>query len=233
MIRLLVLAAGAYLLAGAASDEPQTIQLTMTIPLQGKAGRLDHLAIDTKHARLFIANLSNDSLDIVDLETKKLVKQIPGQKKIQGVAYAPDFNTIFVGNGTDGVCNVFSGEGDYKLLKSIKLPDADNARYDSDRRFVYVTHAENALSVIDAKTQEVKATIQLPGPPEAFQIHSEAKRIYINTHQPAHVAVIDLDKNQVIAKYPLKLAEANYPLALDSRGSGCSLAAGRNRRSSS
>jgi DNA-binding beta-propeller fold protein YncE len=218
MTRLLLLAAGVCLLAGlAGADEPQTVQLVTTIPLQGKAGRLDHLAIDTRHARLFIANLSNDSLDVVDLETKKLVKQIPGQKKIQGVAYATDFNTIFVGNGTDGVCNVFSGD-DYKLLKSIKLPDADNARYDSDRRAVYVTHAEDAISVIDARTQEVKGTIKLPGAPEALQIDSERKRLYVNCLKPALVAVVDLEKNEVIARYPLKLADANYPLALDTKG---------------
>src|SRR5207253_826625 len=68
-----------------AAGEPTTLQLVQTIPLQGAAGRLDHLAIDAKHRRLFIANLSNDSLDVVDLEAGKLVQQIAGQKKIQGV----------------------------------------------------------------------------------------------------------------------------------------------------
>src|SRR5947199_347599 len=79
--------------------------------------------------RLFVANLSNDSLDIVDLKAGKLLKQIPGQGKIQGVAYAPELDRLFVGNGQDGVCNVFDGK-DYSLLRSFKLPDADNVRYD-------------------------------------------------------------------------------------------------------
>ena len=90
-----------------------------------------------------MANLSNNSLDVVDLKAGKLVKQIPDQKKIQGIAYAPDLDRIYVGNGSGGECNVFDGK-DYKLLKSVKLPDADNVRYLARRALVYVGHAEKA-----------------------------------------------------------------------------------------
>jgi hypothetical protein len=83
----------------AAAGEPASLKLVQTIPLKGAPGRLDHMAVDNKHGRLFVANLSNNSLDIVDLKAGKLIKQIPGQKKIQGIAYAPDLDRIFVGNG--------------------------------------------------------------------------------------------------------------------------------------
>src|SRR5437764_4113931 len=136
--------------------EPATLKLVQSIPLKGAAGRLDHLAIDRKHARLFVANLSNNSLDVVDLKAGKLIKQVPGQKKIQGIAYAPDLDRIYVGNGIGGECNVFDGR-DYKLLKSIRLPGADNVRYLARRHLVYVGHAERALSAIDARTYKVKA----------------------------------------------------------------------------
>jgi hypothetical protein len=65
------LAAALLLVLGASfatTAEPATLELLQTIPLKGVAGRLDHLAIDGKHARLFVANLSNNSLDIVDLK---------------------------------------------------------------------------------------------------------------------------------------------------------------------
>src|SRR5262245_35034427 len=104
-----VAAAGLVLALGAGlttAGEPKTLKLLETIPLKGAAGRLDHLAIDSKHARLFVANLSNNSLDIVDLKAGKLVKQIPDQKKIQGIAYAPDLDRIYVGNGVGSECNV-------------------------------------------------------------------------------------------------------------------------------
>ena len=99
----------ALIVAGSAAAAPATLDLIETIPLKGVPGRRDHLAIDTKGNRLFVANLSNDSLDVIDLKARKLLEQIPEQRKIHGVAYAPDVGRIFVGNGGDGVCNVFDG----------------------------------------------------------------------------------------------------------------------------
>src|SRR5438309_1782600 len=76
-----------------AADGP-SLERVQTIPLKGPAGRLDHMALDAEHSRLFVANMANASLDIVDLKTNKLVKQIPDQKGIQGIAYAPDLDRI-------------------------------------------------------------------------------------------------------------------------------------------
>jgi DNA-binding beta-propeller fold protein YncE len=198
----------------APAAEPATLELVQTIPLKGAAGRLDHLAIDRKHGRLFVANLSNNSLDVVDLKAGKLVKQVPGQKKIQGIAYAADLDRIFVGNGSGGECNAFDGKG-YKLLKSVRLPGADNVRYLARRRLVYVGHAEKALSAIDARTYEVKATLKLPGRPEGFQLESKRPRLYLNTVDPTYLVVIDTDTNKLLHRYPLKPADRAYPLAVD------------------
>jgi DNA-binding beta-propeller fold protein YncE len=213
---LTAFAATSALLAAACSPaaEPATLELLQTIPLKGKAGRLDHVALDAKHGRLFIANLSNDSLDIVDLKAGKLLKQISNQKKIQGIAYAADLDRIYAGNGVDGVCNVFDGK-DYKLLHAIKLPGADNVRYDAKRHMIYVGHAEKKLSVLDARTYDVKATLELPGRPEGFQLETKRPRLYLNTVEPTRLVVIDTDKNEILYRYALKSAERAYPLAVD------------------
>lgn len=199
----------------AAADSP-SLELLKTIPLKGAAGRLDHLALDAQGNRLFIANLSNNSLDIVDLQAGKLVQQIRNQQKIQGIAFVPDVGRIFVGNGKEGVCNVFDGKS-YQLIRSITLDDADNVRYDPRSKQIYVTHAENALAVIDPKQLTVKATIKLPGAPEAFQLDPAQPRLYVNIPDPSQVAVVDTEKNEVVAKFPLRLAQANFPLALDAK----------------
>ncbi len=211
------LLAGLLLAVPTSAAGPAPLELVQTIPLKGAAGRLDHLALDARGNRLFIANLSNNSLDVVDLKAGKLVQQVPRQRKIQGVAYVPGRDRIFVGNGVDGTCNVFDGKS-YLLVRSIKIDDADNVRYDARTKQVYVAHADNALSVIDPKTLKVKATVKLPGPPEAFQLHPSQPRLYVNTLQPSQVAVVDTDRNEVVARFPLKLAAANYPLALDAEG---------------
>ena len=55
----------------------------------------------------------------------------------------------------------------------------------------------------------------LPGQAESFQLEKGRSRLYLNTPSPAQVNVIDTDKNEVVGRYPLRRAAANYPLALD------------------
>jgi len=186
--------------------------LKQTIPLQGVPGKLDHLAVDADGARLFVANKPNNTLDIVDLKTGKLVKQIPDQGKVSGVAYASDLDMIYVGNGA-GTCNAFSGK-DYKLAFSTPAPNADNVHYHSDLKLVYVGQDE-ILSVLDAKTGEVKTAIKLPGAVHGFKIDKKAGKIYAVLTKPNLLAVVDIAKNEVIEKYPLTLSDAGSPIAQD------------------
>lgn len=209
-----VLVIGLVLGVKVMAAEPATLELLQTIPLKGAPGRLDHVAIDRTHARLFVANLSNNSLDIVDLKAGKLIKQILDQKKIQGIAYSPELDRIYVGNGTAGTCNVFDGR-EYQLLKSIPLPGADNVRYLAGRGLIYVGHAEKKLTAFDAETYEIKATIELPGRPEGFQLETKRPRLYMNTVDPTRLVMVDTDKNELQHSYRLKLADRAYPLAVD------------------
>jgi DNA-binding beta-propeller fold protein YncE len=191
------------------------LELIQTIPLKGKPGGLDHLAIDVKGERLFVANKVNNTLDIVDLKAGKLVEQKPNQTAIQGIAYAPDLDRIYVGLGSNGLCNVFDGKT-YKVLKTIKFKDdADNVRYNPNTHLVYVAHAEKALGVIDARTFALRADIKLPGAAEAFQMETKRPRIYLNTPSPSAVVVIDTDKNEVTNTYPVTKAGGGHPLVLD------------------
>jgi DNA-binding beta-propeller fold protein YncE len=213
-MRSLSLAALAALLALAPARAAE-LELVQTIALKGKAGGLDHVAIDAKRDRLFVANKANNTLDVVDLKEGKLIDQRPGQTGIQGIAYAADLDKIFVGLGTGGLCNVIDGDG-YKVLKTVKLKDdADNVRYNPDTHLVYVAHAEKMLGVIDAKTYELKADIKLPDTAEGFQFEAKRPRLYLNATGANQVVVIDTEKNEVVKNYPLKLAGAGVPLTLD------------------
>jgi hypothetical protein len=191
------------------------LELVQTIVLKGKPGGLDHLALDAKRERLFVANKANNTLDIVDLKGGKLLEQKTGQTAIQGIAYAPDLDRIYVGLGTGGLCNIFDGEG-YKILDTVKFKDdADNVRYNPVTKLVYVAHAEKMLGVLDAKTYEVKADIKLPDTAEGFQMETKRPRMYLNAPGAGVVAVIDTEKNEVVTTYPVKKAGGAHPIALD------------------
>jgi hypothetical protein len=192
-----------------------SLALKQTIVLKGKAGGLDHLALDVKRDRLFLANKANNSLDIVDLKAGKLLQQVRNQGGIQGIAYAADLDKVCVGLGSGGFCNIFNGK-DYKTLKTIKFADdADNVRYNPKTNTIYVAHAEKALGVINAKTYEKKPDISLSGGAEGFELEKERPLLYLCVPSTNEVAVIDTDKNKIIRSYKIEKAEKNYTVALD------------------
>jgi hypothetical protein len=209
------LAAVLVFIAGLAPAAEPSLELVQTIVLKGKAGKLDHLALDAKRDRLFLANTVNGTLDVVDLKAGKLLKQVAGQSGIQGVAYAADLDRVFVGLGSGGYCNVFGG-ADYKPLKTIKFADdADNVRYDASRGVTFVAHAEKSLGVVDAKTFTVKADITLPGNAEGLQSVAGQPRLFVALPSPSEVVVVDPDKKEVVGTYPVKMAGGGHPIALD------------------
>jgi DNA-binding beta-propeller fold protein YncE len=114
------------------------LALEAKIPLGEVSGRIDHLGIDTKRQRLFVAELGNSSVDVVDLAASKVLHRIAGLSEPPGVAYVPFADNIFVANAGDGSVRVLRGE-DLTPIGRIELgDDADNVRVDSARNRVLV-----------------------------------------------------------------------------------------------
>jgi DNA-binding beta-propeller fold protein YncE len=207
------------LLPGIMSADAQELPLKRvnTIALKGPVGGMDHLAIDVRRGRLFVANTSNNSLDIVDLKADKLLQQKSGQGHIRGIDYSPEVDRIFVGNGTGGVCNTFDGES-YTLIKSVALgDDADNVRYNPRSGRIYVVHADSELSIIDGKDFTVRSPIALSKDLGAFKLETGRPRMYLCSKAEGQVVLIDTQKDEVVGKFPVAPAGVgnNAALAID------------------
>ncbi|MEY2410708.1 MAG: hypothetical protein QOF48_3378 [Verrucomicrobiota bacterium] len=200
---------------GLRAAEPPSLRLTKTIPMPGVRGRFDHFAIDTKGHRLFIAALENNTLEVLDLAAAKPPRSVAGLHKPTGVLYLTDPNQIAVANGDDGTFQLFDGAS-YELMKSAgSLDDADNVRFDSATRLIYVGYAKGALAVIDSVTMKQTRSIKLAAHPESFQLEQQGVLIYVNVPDARQVAVIDREKKAVTATWPMTEFRANFPMALD------------------
>src|SRR5262249_16773574 len=152
-----------------------------TISLPNVEGRIDHMAVDLKGERLFIAALGNNTIEVLDLRAGKRIHSITGLHEPQGVGFIPEFNKIYVANAKSGACDVFDASS-FKVLKSIKFSDdADNIRYDAAARRVYVGYGSGGLGVIDAANSDQIGDIKLDGHPESFQLERSGPRIFVNT----------------------------------------------------
>ena len=103
-----------------------SLQLETKIPLGDVKGRIDHMAIDPARRRLFVAELGNDTVGVVDLNEQKVQHVITGLKEPQGLGYVPSSDTLFVTNAGDGSVLLFRG-AEYAAAGRIDLgDDADN-----------------------------------------------------------------------------------------------------------
>src|SRR5215831_12411524 len=132
MIRSLVLALIVSICGAAAySQGSASLKLVQTIPMPGVEGRIDHLGVDVKGQRLFVAALGNNTLEVIDLAQGKRIRSITGLREPQGVAYVPELDQVVVANGDDGSVRAFDGKS-FTMTWSLPLgDDADNVRYDS------------------------------------------------------------------------------------------------------
>src|SRR5258705_12027375 len=96
--------------AAKAQTAGSPLVLESKIPLGEVSGRIDHLAIDVKRQRLFVAELGSDTLGVVDLAAGKVLRTIAGLKEPQGVAYVPFADSIYGANAGDGSVWVLRGD---------------------------------------------------------------------------------------------------------------------------
>ena len=189
------------------------------IPLGQIAGRIDHLAFDPMRSRVYVAELGNGSVGIVDLKERRVLRTVAGFREPQGIAYEPTTDSIYVANAADGSVRVFSG-ADFKALGSIALgKDADNVRVDAAARRVFVGHGDGALAIIDPATRTRVSDIELDGHPEGFQLDSGGSYAYVNVPASRQIVVVSLEANRALAAWPTGRVLGNYPLAIDSKKS--------------
>src|SRR5262249_21229595 len=93
----------------AAPEDNSALVLDSKVPLGNVRRRVDDLAVDRGGGRLFVAELENGSVGIVDVAATKLLRRITGFKEPQGVGYVPSLDTLYVASGGDGSVRIFSG----------------------------------------------------------------------------------------------------------------------------
>jgi DNA-binding beta-propeller fold protein YncE len=191
------------------------LELEVKIPLGPVSGRIDHLAIDLKRQRLFVAELGNDSLGVVDLAGQKMQSTMLGLKEPQGIAYEPSTDAVYVANGADGSVRVLRAE-DLTVLGRIELgDDADNVRVDGSGNRVLVGYGKGALAVIDPKRRTKIADIPLKAHPEGFEVDQDSGRVFVNVPDAGQIEVIDLMKGEAVGSFPTQGHRSNFPMAFD------------------
>jgi DNA-binding beta-propeller fold protein YncE len=204
--------------AAARAAEPPPLVLDGKIALGKVSGRIDHLAVDPGRRRLFVAELGNDTVGVVDLKGGSVLRRLKGLREPQGVGYVAATDTLYVADAKDGAVTIFRGEALAPAGRIDLKDDADNIRVDADANRVYIGYGSGALAVIDPATQATLADIPLKAHPESFQLDPASSRIYVNVPDAHEIAVVDRAARKQVAAWRVPEAGANFPMALDSEG---------------
>jgi DNA-binding beta-propeller fold protein YncE len=139
------------------------------------------------------------------------------------VLYREDLDRIYVTDGEAGDVKIFDGKT-YKLLATVKLlEDADSIGYDPATKYLYIDNGGgdvhqtySMISVVDTTAGKKLADIKVDGDTlEAMALETSSPKIYVNNKAKNQVDVVDREKHEVVASWPVTKCKPNVAIGLD------------------
>jgi len=179
----------------------------------GGSGGWDYVALDNTNRRIYASH--GTAVEVVDPDAGKVVGQIPQLHGVHGIAIAPELNKGFITNGQSKSVTVFDLKTLAKLGEPATGTNPDAVCYEPKTQRVFTFNGgSNDSTVIDAKTNEIVATLPLNGKPE-FCVADGAGKLYNNLEDKSEVIEIDAAKPTVTRRVSLAPAEGPSGLAID------------------
>jgi DNA-binding beta-propeller fold protein YncE len=186
--------------------------LKKTIHLPGTEG-WDYISVDSAARRLYIGR--GKYLQVVDIDTGRLIAQLTGMPGVHGVALVPELHRGFTVNDEDNSSTMLD-LGGLKTLSRIetgKVPDS--YAYDEATRRVFIMNsAGNDATAIDAAKGSAAGTIPLDGQPE-FAVSDGKGEVFVNITDKNQMLAFDANTLRVLHRWPLTSCEGPSGLSMD------------------
>ena len=191
-------------------QDKSPLKLIQQIPLPNVKGRIDHMDVDVRGKRLFVAGLENGTLEVVDLKAGKWARSVPGLKAPQGVAYVSALNKVFVANENDDTLKVFRGDT-LDLLSTIRLDlGANRVTYDPHSKKLYVGYGGASakkdygeVGVIDAENDKHIGDVRLGVRPAEILMDKSGQTLFIFDSIGGKIQVVDARRSQILSAWPV------------------------------
>jgi DNA-binding beta-propeller fold protein YncE len=220
----LIVASAMWLLFSASAQSEVALELVETIPLPTIDGRIDHFAIDVKGRRAFLAALTKNTVEVVDLKVGQAIRTLPGFAKPQGVLFVPELNKLFVATGMDGALKTLDGTT-LAIVRTANVSlGADAIGYDPRPNYLYVgsgggdaNKETGALTVFSAVTGAKVAAIITDAHAGGSVVDKRGRHLYVLVPEKAEVVVLDRKTRAQVAKWKIPGIQKNVALDLDEK----------------
>jgi YVTN family beta-propeller protein len=202
----------AFFLLAQVSVADGSYSIIQRIPIVGQ-GSFDYLAVDEAARRLYVSH--GTQVEVLDIDSLRLVGNIPKTLGVHGIAVAPELVRGFVSNGQAATVTIF----DLKTLKPIadvptgQKPDAIVYDPATSRVFAF-NGGSNTATAIDAASGQVAGTVELGGGPE-FAVADGKGSVYNNLEDENQVLKINSRDLKVEQRWPTAPCESPSSMAMD------------------
>ena len=184
------------------------------IEVSGTHGKFDFISVDSEARRLVAAHTGNASLDIIDLDTKTVVKIIP-TGAAQDCAVDAESGRYFVSVSKPPQLVIIDADTlQIKATVPLEGP-ADLLAFNPESGDVYVGHDDGKqLWVIDPDKKKVISTVELPSDsPEGLAFDIDNDRLFQAMKNGNIVAVVDIGTKKVTENWTTAPAESPHGIA--------------------
>jgi DNA-binding beta-propeller fold protein YncE len=182
------------------------------IAVAGEGG-WDYLTIDPEARRLYVSHGSR--VEVIDLDTEKVVGQIPDTAGVHGIAVVSEFNRGYTSNGKANNSTMF----DLKTLEVLsQVPTGtkpDAIIYDPASKRVFTFNGDgNSATAINAADGKVAGTVDLGGGPE-FAAADGGGKVFVNLEEENMTVAIDSQQLKALSNWPLHPCKTPTAMAMD------------------
>ena len=178
----------------------------------GGAARFDYLAVDSPAKRLYVTH--GTEVVVIDTSNDTVVGRISDTNGVHGIAFANGRG--FVTAGAENKVAIVDLKTLQTVMKVETGANPDAIVYEPGRQEIYsLNHTGKSVTVIDAASGKVTATIPLEGVAESGAVDPGLGRVYVNVEDKNSVAVIDTKTHTVIANWSVAPAEEPTGMAID------------------
>jgi DNA-binding beta-propeller fold protein YncE len=198
------------------------LKLVQAIPLPDVDGRIDHFAIDVKGKRAFLAALTKNTIEVVDLDSGRMIRSIAEFAKPQGVLFVPALNKLVVASGADGTVKTLDGTTLSVVHITPVSLGADAIGYDPRSNEIYVGSGgsdagkeQGDLTLLDVASGAQVAALTTDAHAGGTVVEARGEHVFALVPEKGEVVVLDRKSRAQLAKWTIPRIHKNVAIALD------------------
>jgi DNA-binding beta-propeller fold protein YncE len=178
-------------------------------------GRFDFLRVDPARHRLLLAHTGNKSLDVVDLDTKRLVKSVSTGAAQDSAVDAKNGRYYVSVSSPPRMAIVDATTLEMTGEVPLRGP-ADLLMFNPENNRVYVCNDEvPELYVIDPAEKKIEATITFSGKGmEDLALDEQHRHLFQAIKDANALSVVDVSNNKILETWPTAPAASPHGMAL-------------------